>query len=162
MRSWWGFKFHPVSQLYKLFTNIRHGDQNLFHGQGQMCLESNQELILFLEKGGFMVDHHILVDSCLFSVYFLGVTMPSLTSMPQYKLFPLPGMPSQWLLISETFLEIWWLLECCPWLGVPPKLFCNLYSKHYFLPLPYDVLYFCALPSLLRLLVAFFFMSVFS
>lgn len=77
----------PSSQLYKLFTNIRHGDQNLFHGQGQMCLESNQELILFLEKGGFMVDHHILVDSCLFSVYFLGVTVSSLTSMPQSNCF---------------------------------------------------------------------------
>lgn len=95
-----------------------------------------------------MVDHHILVDSCLISVYFLGVTMPSLTSMPQYKLVPLPGMPSQWLLNSETFFEIQQSLGFCPWLGVPPKLYCSLYSKHYFLPSPYDALYLSALPSL--------------
>lgn len=138
MRFQWCFsKFHPVPQLYKLLTNIRHGDQNLFHGQSQMCLESNQELILLLEMGGFMVDHHILVDSCLISVYFMDVTMPFLTSMPQYKLFPFPGMPSQWLLISETFFEIQRFLGHCPWLGVPPKLYYSLYSKHYFLPSPY-------------------------
>lgn len=105
-----------------------------------------------------MVDHHILVGSCLFSVHFLDVTMPSPISMPQYILlllpFPLPGMPSQCLLVSETFFEIQ-LKYSSYWdtflgLGIPPKLSCSLYSKLSFLPSPQEIvaLHLCVFPSL--------------